>query len=148
MTCYTRNIDRILKYLDKRSNFHELPNLRLNTFTFWNQGFMTLYQKVIYQNCWRTKITNPIFCQSTVNTYHQLTDPFQSPLVDIMHEGLPTEKTWMLEQRETSKLKLLLTDNGCVHFGASKRLFFSVSVILCLPSILQYDIRSKGMIVR
>ena len=40
-----------------------------------------------------------------------------------MCEGLPTEKAWLLEQSETSQLKLFLTDNGCAHFGASKRLF-------------------------
>ena len=148
-TCYTKNIDRILKCLDKlRSNFYKLVNLRLATITFWNPGFMTLNLKIIFQNCWHNNLTNPIFCQFTVNMYHQLTDPSQPPLVDVMCEGLPTEKTWMLEQRETSKLKLLLTDNGCAHFGASKRLFFIVSVVLCLPSILQYDIRSKRIIVR
>ena len=65
-----------------------------------------------------------------------------------MCEGLPTEKTSMFEQRETSKLKLLFTDMGCLHFGASKRLFFIVSVVLCLLSILQYDIRSNRIIVR
>ena len=80
--------------------------------------------------------------------YYQFTDPSQPYLFDIMCEGLRTEKTCMLEQRETSKLKLLLTNNGCAHFGASKRLFFIVSVVLCLPSILQYDIRSKRIIVR
>ena len=65
-----------------------------------------------------------------------------------MCEGLPTEKTLMLEQRETSKLKLLLTDNGRAHFGASKRLLFIVSAVLFLPSIFQYDISSKRIIVR
>ena len=74
--------------------------------------------------------------------YHQLIDPSQPLLVDVMCKGLPTE------QRENSKLKLLLTDNGCVHFGPSERLFFIVSVVLCLPSILQYDIRSKQVIIR
>ena len=33
----------------------------------------------------------------------------------------------MLEQRETSQLKLFLTEKGCAHFGASKRLS-----LLCL----------------
>ena len=145
-TCYTKNIDRILKCLGKlRSNFSKL---RLTTITFWNPGFMTLNLKIIFQKCWHNNLRNPIFCQFTVNMYHQFTDPFQPSLVDVMCQGLPTEKTWMLEQRETSKLKLLLTDNGCAHFGASKRLFFIVSVDLCLPSILQDDIRSKRIIVR
>ena len=54
----------------------------------------------------------------------------------------------MFEQRETSKLKLLLTDNGCAYSGACKCLFFDVSVVLCLPSILQYSISSKRIIVR
>ena len=67
--------------------------------------------------------------------YDQLTDLSQLPLVDVMCEGFPTEKNLMLEQRETSKLKLFLTGGGCAHFGASKRLFFIVSVVLCLPSI-------------
>ena len=104
--------------------------------------------KIIFQNCWHNNLTNPIFCQFTVNMYHQFTDPSQLPLVETMCEVLPTEKTWMLEQRETSKLKLLLTRNGCAHFGASKWLFFIVSVVLCLPFILQYEIRSKQIIVR
>ena len=43
----------------------------------------------------------------------------------------------MLEQSETSQLKLFLTDNGCAHLGAFKRLI--VPVVLCLPSMLQYD---------
>ena len=148
-TCYTKNIDRILKCLDKlRSNFYKLVNLRLTTITFWNPGFMTLNLKIIFQNYWHNNLINPIFCQFTVNIYHQFTDPSQPPLVDVMCEDLPTEKTCMLEQRETSKLKLLLTDNGCAHSGPSKRLFFIVSVVLCLPYILQYDIRFKRIIVR
>ena len=96
-----------------------MANLRLTTFTFWSPGFMTLNLKIIFQNCWHNNLTNPIFCQFTVNMYHQFTDPSQLPLVDTMCEVLPTEKTWMLEQRETSKLKLLLTDNGCAHFQTS-----------------------------
>ena len=62
--------------------------------------------------------------------YHQMTDPSQPALVDVMCEGLLTEKTLMLEQGEISKRKLLLTDNGCGHFGASKRLSFIVSVAM------------------
>ena len=127
-TSYTKNIDRILKCLDKlRSNFYKLVNLRLATITFWNPGFMTLNLKIIFQNCWHNNLTNPIFCQFFC--HRQFTDTSQSPLVDVMCEGLPTEKTWMLEQRETSKLKLFITDNGCAHFGASKSLFF----IVCRP---------------
>ena len=50
-TCYTKNIDRILKCLDRLgSNFQKLVNLRLTTFTFWNPGFMTLNLKVTFQN--------------------------------------------------------------------------------------------------
>ena len=148
-TCYTKNVDRILKYLDKlRSNFYKLVNLRLATITFWNPGFMTLNLKIIFQNCWHNNLTNPNFCQFTVNMYCQFTDTSQSRLVDVMCESLPTEKTWMLEQRETSKLKLLLTNNGCAPFGASKRLFVIVSAVLFLPSILQYDIISKRIIIR
>ena len=68
--------------------------------------------------------------QFTVNMYHQLTATSQPLLVDVMCEGLPTEKAWQKEnkeiQRETSKLKLPLTDNGCVHFGACKHLLFIV----------------------
>ena len=87
-TCYTKNIDRILKCLDKlRSNFYKLVNLRLTLNTFGNPGFMTLNLKIIFQNCWHS-LTNPIFLQFTVNTY-QFTDPSQPPLVD-MCEGLPT----------------------------------------------------------
>ena len=56
------------------------------------------------------------------------------------------KKTWMLEQSETSQLKLFLTDNGCAHLGAFKRLI--VPVVLCLPSMLQYDMRSKQVIFR
>ena len=114
-TCYTKNIDQILKCSDRlRSNSHKLATPRLATSTFWNPGFMTLNLKIIFQNCWHNNFTNPILCQFTVNMYHQLTDPFQHPIVDIMFEGLPTEKTWMLKQRKTSKLKLLLTDKA-VH---------------------------------
>ena len=81
-TCYTKNIDRILKCLDKlRSNFYKLVNLRLTTITFWNPGFMTLNLKIIFQNCWHNNLTNPIFCQFTVNMYHQFTDPSQPLLL-------------------------------------------------------------------
>ena len=139
---------RILKCLDKlRSNFRKLVNLRLNTITFWNPGFMTFNLKIIFQNCWHNNLTNSLFCQFNVNMYYQFTDSSQPHLFDIMCEGLPTEKTCMLEQGETSKLKLLLTNNGCAHFGASKRLLFILSVVLCLPTIWQYDIRSKRIIV-
>ena len=129
-TSYTKNIDRILKCLDKlRSDFYKLVNLRLTTITFWNPGFMTFNLKIIFQNCWQNNLINPILRQFTVNMYHWLTNPSQPLLVDVTCEGLPTEKTWMLEQRETSKLKLFITDNGCAHFGASKSLFF----IVCRP---------------
>ena len=38
-TCYSKNIDRILKCLDRlRSNFYKLANLRLTTFTYWKPG--------------------------------------------------------------------------------------------------------------
>ena len=145
-TSYTKNIDRILKCLDKlRSNFYKLVNLRLTTITFWNQGFMTFNLKIIFQNCWQNNLINPILRQFTVNMYHWLTNPSQPLLVDVTCQGLPTENTWMLEQRETSKLKLFLTHNGCAHFGASKSLFL-LSVALCFPSILRYNIRSKQII--
>ena len=138
-----------MKYLDRlRSNFYKLANLRLTTFIFWTPGYMTLNLKFIFQNYWHNNLTNPIFCQFNVCMCHHFTDPSQPPLVEVMCEGLPTEKNWMLEQRETSKLKVLRTDNGCPHVGASKRLFFIVSVVLYLPSILQYDIRFKRFIVR
>ena len=118
---------RILKSFDRlRSNFHKLANLRLTSFTFWNPGFMTLNLKIIFQNCWHNNLSSPLFCQLTVNMYHQLTDPSQPPLFCVMREGLVNEKAWMLEQRETSKLKLFLTDNSCTHFGASKCLLFIV----------------------
>ena len=52
----------------------------------------------------------------------------------------------MLEQNETSQLKLFLIDNGCAHVGAFKRLI--VPIVLCLPSMLQYDMRSKRIIFR
>ena len=52
----------------------------------------------------------------------------------------------MLEQSETSQLKLFFTDNGCAHLGAFKRLI--VPVVLCLPSMLQYGMRSKRIIFR
>ena len=84
-TCYTNNIDRILKCLDKlRSNFYRLVNLKLTTITFWKPGFMTLNLKIIFQNCWHNNHTNPIFCQFTVNRYYQFTDSSQPPLVDVM----------------------------------------------------------------
>ena len=48
----TKNIDRILKCLDRlRSNFHKLANLRLTTLAFWNPGFTALNLKIIFQNC-------------------------------------------------------------------------------------------------
>ena len=88
-------------------------------------------------------ISQVLFSQFTVSMYHELTD--HAP--GVMCEGLPTGKTWMLEQSETSELKLFLTDTGCAHFGDSKRLFI-LPVVLCLPSMLQYDIRSKRIIFR
>ena len=116
------------------------------TFTFWNPGFMILNLKIIFQNCWHNNFTNPILCQFTVNMYHQLTDPFQHPIVDIMFEGLPTEKTWMLKQRKTSKLNYFLQIRQCTLWCFQTPPFI-VSVVLCLPSILQYEIRSKRIIV-
>ena len=87
-TCYTKNIERMLKCLERLgSNFCKLANLRLTTFTFWNPGFMTLNLKIIFQDCWHNNLTNTIFCQFTVNMYHQFTDPSQHPLVDVMCEG-------------------------------------------------------------
>ena len=77
-TCYTNNIDTILKCLDRlRSNFHKLVNLRLTTFTFCNPSFMTLNLKMTFQNCWHNNLTNSLFSQLNVNMYHQLTDPSQ-----------------------------------------------------------------------
>ena len=64
-------------------------------------------------------ISKVLFSQFTVDMYHQLTDH----ALGVMCEGLPTGKTWMLEQSETCELKLFLTDTGCAHFGAFKRLF-------------------------
>ena len=70
-TCYSKNIDRILTRLDKlRSNLPQsILKPRLNL-------------KIIFQNSWHN-LTNPIFCQFTVNMYHQLTDPSQPPLIDV-----------------------------------------------------------------
>ena len=91
--CYTKNIDRILKSSNKlRSNFYKLVSRRLITITFWNPGFMTLNLKNIFQNNWHNNLTNPIFCQFTVNMYHQFTDPSQPPTVDVMCEVCQLKK--------------------------------------------------------
>ena len=51
-TCYTKNIDRILKCPDRlRSDFYKLVNLRLATFGFSNPGFTTLNLNIVFRNC-------------------------------------------------------------------------------------------------
>ena len=140
---------RILKCFDRlRSNFHKLVSFRLNTFGFWNSAFITFNLKIIFQNCWHNNLKNPLFSNFTVKMYDQLVDPSQHCFVGVICDGLQTGKTWMMEQIETSELKILLTDNGCAYFGGSKGLFFIVFVVLCLPSIFQYDIRSNRTIAR
>ena len=61
-TCYTKNMNRILKCSDRlRSDFHKLANLRLTTFGFWNPGFTTLNLKIIFRNCQQNNLTGPLF---------------------------------------------------------------------------------------
>ena len=54
----------------------------------------------------------------------------------------------MLEESETSRLKFFLTDDGRATLVLRNDSFFIVPVVLCLPSMLQYNIRSKRIIFK